>query len=269
LRACLAVLLAALALAAAPPVWRAAGDAAPPLDLAGYKMSFDEEFARADIVARGAGGVWIAHTPWHGDFGDDVFGDPGPGGPFSLTPGGLAITARKGAGGKWQGGLICSRDADGPGGTGFAQLYGYFEMEAKLPAGAGVWPAFWLEGIDKTKSTAEIDVMEYYGHAEGQYHITAHNWVGGKDVLGQWHVVDVPAGQLTSRFNDYGVLITAATTRFYFNRREIWSMPTPPEYRQPMYLLADLAIGGGWPYAQLASPRVMLIRRIRAFRAPS
>jgi beta-glucanase (GH16 family) len=61
------------------------------------------------------------------------------------------------------------------------------------------------------------------------------------------------------------VLITPAVTRFYLNRREFWSTPTPPEYHQPMYVLANLAIGGGWPVAGLPSPQVMQIAYIKVF----
>jgi len=237
-----------------------------PLDMTQYQPSFEDHFAHHDITAHGGqGSIWIAHTPWNGDFGDDVFDDPGPHSAFSFSKEGLTITARKDATGKWHGGLICSVDRDGPGARGFSQKYGYFEMTAKLPAGAGVWPAFWLEGADKQSGTSEIDVMEYYGHAPDEYHITEHYWINGKDTLGAWHIVTVPGGILTTKYNTYGVAITPQNTIFYFNGAEVWRTPTPAEYNQPMYLLADLAIGGGWPYADLFSPRLMQIRSIRAY----
>lgn len=237
-----------------------------PLDMSQYQPSFEDNFAHHDITAHGGpGSVWIAHTPWNGDFGDDVFDDPGPHSVFSFSKEGLTIAARKDAKGKWHGGLICSVDKDGTGATGFTQKYGYFEMTAKLPAGAGVWPAFWLEGADKQSGTSEIDVMEYYGHAPDEYHITEHYWVNGHDTLGAWHVVTVPGDALTTKYNTFGVAITPQNTIFYFNGTEVWRTPTPPEYNQPMYLLANLAIGGGWPYADLFSPRMLHIRSIRAY----
>ena len=237
-----------------------------PLDMSQYRLSFADVFAHADITAHGGpGGTWIAHTPWNGDFGNDVFDDPGPGSAFSLSPEGLAITAARDATGKWHGGLICSTDRDGPGAHGFAQQYGYFEMTAKLPDGPGVWPAFWLVGTDKHGGSAEIDVMEFYGNAPYEYHITEHYWVNGRDTLGAWHVVTVPGHLLTTQYNKFGVAITPQNLVFYFNGREVWRTPAPPEYHQPMYLLADLAIGGGWPYDKLTSPRVMNIRAIRAY----
>ena len=167
--------------------------------------------------------------------------------------------------GGWRGGLICSVDRDGPGATGFTQKYGYFEMISKLPAGPGVWPAFWLEGADKQSGTSEIDVIEYYGHVNYEYHITEHYWVNGRDTLGTWHVVTVPPNLLTTHYNSFGVAITPQNVIFYFNGTEVWRTPTPPEYNQPMYLLADLAIGGGWPFDKLTSPQVMNIRSIRAY----
>jgi beta-glucanase (GH16 family) len=237
------------------------------LDLSGYHQTFIDTFSKSDITAYGPGSKWIAHTPWNGDFGDDVFGNPGPNGPFSFSSNGLSITASKDQTGKWQAGLICSVDKDGTGQQGFSQRYGYFEMRAILPDGAGVWPAFWLIGTDKSKSVSEIDIMEYYGHSDDTYHITEHNWVNGKDVLGAWHVVNVPPGSLTTRPNTFGVLITPNVMTFYLNRVEVWSSPTPPEYRQPMYILANLAIGGGWPFGALSSPKIMKIQDIEVYAA--
>ncbi len=235
------------------------------LDLSGYRMTFDENFTTLDISARGPHTAWIAHTPWNGDFGTAAFGDPGPGGPFSLNPHGLTITARKLASGKWVSGLICSVDKDGPKHSGFAQQYGYFEMKATLPSGPGTWPAFWLVGTDKTHSAAEIDVIEYYGGFDRYFHTTEHVWVNGKNQLLRTLMSEIPAGSLSSEPNTFGVLITPEKTSFYLNRQEFWSTDTPPEYKQPMYVLADLALGGGWPVNSLASPQVMQVEYIKVF----
>ena len=235
------------------------------LDLSDYVMTFDENFTSMDITAYGPGSRWIAHTPWNGDFGDAAFANPGPDGPFSINANGLAITARKNADGKWRSGLICSVDRDGEGQHGFTQKYGYFEMSAILPTGPGTWPAFWLVGKNKTNSSAEIDVIEYYGKFDQLFHSVEHVWSTGPNALGQDHVTKVPAGSLSSKYNTFGVLITPETTSFYLNRQEFWSTPTPPEYNQPMYILANLALGGGWPINDLKSPQVMQIKYIRAY----
>jgi beta-glucanase (GH16 family) len=239
--------------------------ALPQLDLSGYHLTFDESFKTLSISAGGPGTTWIAHTPWNGDFGNAAFGNPGPRGPFSLTAQGLAITARQNGDGKWHAGLICSRDKTGPDGAGFAQKYGYFEMKAKLPDGPGVWPAFWLVGTDTSAGTSELDVMEYYGHDNSSYRSTEHLWVGGKDTLHQGKKFDIVPGELTTGYNTFGVLITPAAVTYYFNRQPYWSTPTPPTYHQPMYLLANLAIGGGWPYDHLMSPKVMDIAYIHVY----
>ena len=265
-RACLvASVLGGLALGGSAVLGAAGQATAPSLDLSGYRVSFDDEFKTFDISAQGPDGVWKAHTPWHGDFGDAAFGDPGPGGPFSLTAQGLAITATRQPDGKWVSGLICSVDKDGAGQHGFSQQYGYFEMEAMLPSGPGTWPAFWLIGTDKTSSAAEIDVIEYYGSFTKYFHTTEHVWVNGSNKLLRTRMVEVTAGSLSSGYNKFGVLITPQMTSFYLNRHEYWRTPTPPEYRQPMYILANLALGGGWPIAGLTSPQVMRIGYIRVY----
>lgn len=238
----------------------------PPLDLTGYRLTFDETFRRLDVSGRpGSGARWYSHTPWAGDFGEAPFMDPSPEGPFIKTARGLDIVAREETEGHWTSGLISSRDRDGPEGKGFAQAYGYFEIKAKLPQGMGLWPAFWLIGVDKSNSAAEIDVMEDYGGFPDTYHCTVHIWRGNSQDWGSDFLIHVRKNILSSRYNLFGVLITRETTRFYFNRKAVAEIETPPEYRQPFYVLADLALGGGWPTGALRSPQTMSIAYIRAY----
>jgi hypothetical protein len=237
-----------------------------PLDLAQYRLTFNEEFHSLSISPHGPNTTWIAHTPWNGDFGDARFADPAPGFPFTLIDGGgLRIEARKGENGKWESGLVCSRDADGAGATGFAQKYGYFEMRAKLPRGPGTWPGFWLIGVDKQKSSAEIDILEQYGAFPNVYHTNIHIWRHGSPSVSDGHLVTAPPGALWKKFNTYGVLIDSGWMKFYFNRREVWRTQTAPEFRQPFYILADLALGSGWPINKTPNPSFMDIDYIRAY----
>ncbi len=241
-----------------------AGPAPTEIDLAGYRRTFSETFERFDVSAWGPGTRWIAHTPWHGDFGDATFIDPLPGFPFATTGAIGRIEARKGADGRWQSGLIASRDHDGPGGSGFAQKFGYFEIDAKLPPGPGVWPAFWLVGIDPALR-GEIDVFEYYGVAPDSFRTTVHVWANGVERYGQGGVVAIPPGSASAGFNKYGVLVEEDWVTFYLNRREVWRTPTRPEFKQPMYMLANLALGAGWPIDKAPSPSFFYIRSIAAY----
>ena len=241
------------------------GDADTSLDLSQYRQTFSERFEHFDISAWGPGTRWIAHTPWHGDFGDAVFTDPEPGFPFQTASSILRIEARRDADGKWRSGLISSRDRQGLGGTGgFAQLYGYFEIETKLPPGPGTWPGFWLMGID-TRPGAEIDVFEYYGRADNEYHANVHSWYDGQQTFGEGAVIPMPSGSATAAFNRYGVAIDHDWVTFYFNRKQVWRTPTRLEYRQPMYILANLALGSGWPIDKTPNPSFMYVKSIAAY----
>ncbi|HZT86885.1 MAG TPA: glycoside hydrolase family 16 protein [Stellaceae bacterium] len=234
------------------------------LDLAGYRLTFDEDFDRLSVSAHGPGTRWIAHTPWNGDFGDAQFVDPQPGFPFSVDNGILHIEARKGSDGKWRSGLLSSRDRDGPDAHGFAQQYGYFEMRAKLPAGPGVWPAFWLVGTDKSHFSSEIDVMEQYGAFPNTYRATTHIWHDGKDDS-KSQPIDTENGVMQSRFNTYGVSIEPDWLVFYFNRRAVWRTPTEPQFRMPFYILLDLGLGGGWPIDKTIDPSVMEVDYVKVY----
>ena len=56
---------------------------------------------------------------------------------------------------------------------------------------------------------------------------------------------------------------------WYVDGREVRRQPTPPDMNKPMYLLANLAVGGHWPGAPDAStsfPARMSIDYIRAYK---
>lgn len=141
----------------------------------------------------------------------------------------------------------------------FWQLYGYFEMRAKIPDGKGVWPAFWLLPADQSWPP-EIDVMESVSDASTVYS-TTHSSVQPK--------VGVKAHITPDAFHTYAVSWDNSTITFYVDGRQIGSQPTPPDFHKPMYMVANLAIGGNWPGnpdATTRFPKRLTIDYIRAYR---
>lgn len=241
---------------------------APSLKLDEYRVTFDEDFSGPlSVSAWGPGTRWIAHTPYAGDFGDAAFADPEPGFPFTVKDGILRIEAKK-VGGKWRSGLLSSVD---PRGAGFSQRFGYFEMRAKFPRGAGTWPAFWLMGVPqlveprdkKTLTQVEIDVVEQYGVGPNALHSTLHLWGPGDF---HWAVGDasIVVG-MADTFHTYGVLVEDDFITYYFDRVALRKDQTPREAKVPLYLMIDLALGGGWPVGQTPDPSYLLVDYVRAY----
>ncbi len=183
------------------------------LDIEVYKETFSDDFRKNVDVTPGGPSRWIAHTPWHGDFGDAVFVDPMPGFPFIPGADGLRIIARKNEQDRWQSGILSSRDDQQ---RGFAQSGGYFEARMKLPAGPGVWPAFWLASEGNGVESSEIDVIEYYGHRTDVYLQAVHVWskTGKGELYGKGNVSYVPTDSLINDFHTYGAEITDSGNNF-------------------------------------------------------
>lgn len=240
----------------------------PSLDLSGYRLTFDEDFrGPLSVSAWGPGSRWIAHTPYAGDFGDAAFTDPGKDFPFTVRDGVLTIEARK-VDGRWRSGLLCSVD---PKGEGFSQQYGYFEMRARFPKGSGTWPAFWLMGVPqlkeprarKTLTQVEIDVVEQYGVGPNALHTTLHLWGPGDQHRAEGDTAIVTG--MADDFHTYGVLVEEDFIRFYFDGSELRSMKTPAEAKVPLYLMVDLALGGGWPIDGTPDPSRLLVDHVRVY----
>lgn len=141
----------------------------------------------------------------------------------------------------------------------FSQAYGYFEMRAKLPRGKGVWPAFWLLPAD-LGWPPEVDIMESVGDPS-KYYVTYHS-AAAKDTG-----TEVPIEP--DQFHVFAVSWDPKSVVWYVDGREVKRLPTPPDMHKPMYMIANLALGGDWagyPDATTPFPAVFAIDYIRAYR---
>src|SRR5262245_3776822 len=118
----------------------------------------------------------------------------------------------------------------------FSQTYGYFEMRARLPQGKGLWPAFWLLPEDQSWPP-EIDVMESIGDPS-QVFVTTHS----KAVQREGFERRVAPGV----FHVFAVSWDERNVIWYIDGREAGRHPTPDDMHKPMFMLANLAVGGQW-----------------------
>ena len=150
----------------------------------------------------------------------------------------------------------------------FVQRFGFFEMRARVPAGKGLWPAFWLLGADKTWPP-EIDVLEVVGGQPTLMVTTTHSADGAGG--------DVPSGcrttlaTATTTFHDFGALWTPERIVYYIDRVPVAQLATPAGVDKPMYMLLNLAIGGrmaGPPDATTPLPGSFDIDWVAAYSLP-
>jgi beta-glucanase (GH16 family) len=242
-----------------------AARSAPPL--AGLKQTFNADFTMLHSGGSGMGG-WMTTgaTGWRtleSNHELEYYSDASTGfDPFTVDRGVLTITAAPGVNPAklpYNSGLLTTYKF-------FNQLYGYFEMKARLPAGRGLWPAFWLLPVDGSWPP-EIDVMEQLGSDSTTIYVGTHSAVGG-DNVGTTTRVKVAA--TNSGFHTYGVDWQAGEITWYFDGAVIHRQPTPADMHMPMYLVINLAVGGekswpGAPTAQTVFPAHMIVEYLRAY----
>jgi beta-glucanase (GH16 family) len=127
----------------------------------------------------------------------------------------------------------------------FAFLYGYVEMRAKIPAGQGLWSAFWMLQADG-QWPWEIDILESLGHEPNKAFMTIHyptaNWDDDLDNSAYTGV------DLSADFHTYAVEWAPDKIVWYIDGVERKRFTDPAHIPSaPMYIMANLAVGGDWP----------------------
>jgi beta-glucanase (GH16 family) len=151
----------------------------------------------------------------------------------------------------------------------FSITYGYFEIRAKMPKGKGLWPAFWLLPQDG-EWPPEIDVLELLCQDTQTVYTTLHFKTADNPHLSSGLSTQTDV-DLSAGFHRYGVDWTPAAIVWYLDGIEIYRV----KYNipaQPMYILANLAVGGDWPGSPNSTtifPAYFEIDYIRVYRDPS
>jgi beta-glucanase (GH16 family) len=160
----------------------------------------------------------------------------------------------------------------------FTVTHGRLEIRAKLPAGAGAWPAFWALGANGPQvgwpRCGEIDVMEYTGNRPTVTTSAAHaaTYFGA-----HWYATRTSptSSSLSSQFHVYAVDWTSSTLTYYrdstvigrITRAEVIKHGVWP-FDKPFYLLINLAMGGtyaGSVPASVQAPQRYVLDYVRIY----
>jgi beta-glucanase (GH16 family) len=117
---------------------------------------------------------------------------------------------------------------------GFNFKYGYIQVVAHIPDGAGLWPALWL-AASNFQWPPEIDLLEAWGPPHGGSGMFFHP-VGGDQV-----VVHPPASaNVKSGWHTFAVYWTASQVTWYLDGQVMFSVVQNIPH-QNMYFIANLA----------------------------
>jgi beta-glucanase (GH16 family) len=163
----------------------------------------------------------------------------------------------------------------------FSQAYGRFEARIKLPAGQGLWPAFWMLGDNFGSAgwpkCGEIDIMENVGKEPGINHGSLHGPSSTAVTSDLTATISLPAGQqLSDGFHVYAVEWEPDAIRFYLDANLYATFSAaqwPPGgtwvFDHRFFLILNVAVGGDWPGSPDDStefPQTMLVDYVRVYK---
>jgi beta-glucanase (GH16 family) len=116
---------------------------------------------------------------------------------------------------------------------GFNFTYGLIQITAKLPYGAGLWPALWLAATNDDWPP-ELDIMEHW-YTDQDYKVYDHTV--GEDYVGG--PVPTPVN-LSAGYNTFSLLWTKDRVTWYLNGTQVFTT-TDHVPQQAMYFIANVA----------------------------
>lgn len=160
----------------------------------------------------------------------------------------------------------------------FSQAYGRFEARIKIPAGHGMWPAWWLLGDDISSAgwpeCGEIDVMENVDEDTSVIHGSVHG-PGYSAKESVTNTCILPHGHFSDDFHVFAVEWEPQVIRFYVDDN-LYAARTPADlpkharwvYDHPFFLILNLAVRGPLPGGRDTAaefPQRMLVDYVRVY----
>lgn len=138
--------------------------------------------------------------------------------------------------------------------------FGRIEARIKVPAGKGLWPAFWMLGNDFSRTTGigipwpfcgEIDIMEYIGREPDLIMGTVHGpGYAGAVGLGKWNRQTY---NIADEFHTYAIEWEAGQIKWFYDDVEYFSVVKSDigdrewVFDKPFFIILNLAVGGQLP----------------------
>lgn len=154
--------------------------------------------------------------------------------------------------------------------------YGKIVARIKVPFGKGLWPAFWMLGTNFNNanwpSCGEIDIMEMVGGGT----------IGDKTAYGSlfWYNGGTATFQrstnigkaLSQDYHYYEIEWNSACIKIRIDQKDYFyydiSSSTYDLFRQPFFILLNMAVGGSWPGSPDGStvfPQTMMVDWVRVY----
>ncbi|HWI72627.1 MAG TPA: family 16 glycosylhydrolase, partial [Baekduia sp.] len=161
----------------------------------------------------------------------------------------------------------------------FAFTYGLLSARLRLPAGKGIWPAFWLLGDDVDRigwpAAGEIDVAELMGSTPTKLYGSIHGPRPARRAAKPYNINrgTTSSSPLSADFHTYSVLRFGGAVQLLVDGRP-YQAYTPADlgpgrpwvYDKPFRIMLNLAVGGVWdgdPDATTAFPATLTADWIR------
>ena len=155
---------------------------------------------------------------------------------------------------------------------------GRVEARIKLPAGQGLWPAFWMLGHTHPAipwpACGELDIMENKGSQPS----TTSSAVHGPGYSGSTpfaHAQTLTASTFSADFHTFAIEWDSAHVRFFIDDTAHYGITRSALEQfgrsilgQPFYLIINLAVSGhfdGDPQSDAILPATMLVDYVRAY----
>ena len=160
----------------------------------------------------------------------------------------------------------------------FSTKYGRIEARIKVPAGSGLWPAFWALSTNVYRvgwpTAGEIDMMEYLGATPNRVYSAIHGPGRGLRDGIQSVASRGTRQSLSSAYHTYGMVWSPGKIIFTFDG-EPYAVETRQSFGpkswvfdRPFFLVLNVAVGGSWggtPASSTPFPARMDIDWVRVY----
>jgi beta-glucanase (GH16 family) len=154
--------------------------------------------------------------------------------------------------------------------------YGKILARIKLPFGQGIWPAFWMLGINIDQigwpACGEIDIMEMIGgdggdnitHGTLHWDNNGHQFKGGSKKL--------TSGIFADDFHEFAIEWSDESVDWYLDGEKYFTLDitsdSMSEFHDHYFIILNLAIGGNWPgnpTTETVFPQEMIVDYVRVY----